>query len=58
MVVDRLSEQAKGVPLLLDQIFRIEREISAKRSPQKKQRILGLVVSKLGSSLLLVAKPR
>ena len=32
MVVDRLSEQAKGVPWLLDQLFKIEREISAKRS--------------------------
>ena len=43
------------VPLLLDQLFEIEREINANEAAQKKQRILGLVASILGSSLLLFA---
>jgi hypothetical protein len=43
------------VPLLLDQLFEIEREISANEAAQKKQRTLGLVASMLGSSLLLFA---
>jgi hypothetical protein len=43
----------ESVPLLLDQLFEIEREINANEAAQKKQRILGLVASILGSSLLL-----
>ena len=43
------------VPLLLDQLFEIEREINANEAAQEKQRILGLVASILGSSLLLFA---
>lgn len=43
------------VPLLLDQLFEIEREISANEAAQKKQRIFDLVASILGSSLLLCA---
>jgi hypothetical protein len=43
------------VPLLLDQLFEIEREISANEAAQKKQRTLGLVASMLGSSMLLFA---
>ena len=43
------------VPLLLDQLFEIEREISANEAAQKKQRIFGLIASILGSSLLLFA---
>jgi hypothetical protein len=41
--------------LLLDQLFEIEREISANEAAQKKQRTLGLVASMLGNSLLLFA---
>jgi hypothetical protein len=58
----RLKEEEKKiikgqerVPLLLDQLFRIEREINANEAAQKKPRILGLVASILGSSLLLFA---
>ena len=58
----RLKEEEKKiikgqerVPLLLDQLFRIEREINANEAAQKKLRILGLVASILGSSLLLFA---
>ena len=43
------------VPLLFDQLFEIEREISANEAAQKNQRTLGLVASMLGSSLLLFA---
>jgi hypothetical protein len=43
------------VPLLLDQLFDIEKEINANEAAQQKQRILGLVTSVLGSSLLLFA---
>jgi hypothetical protein len=42
------------VPLLLDQLFEIEPEINANEAAQKKQRILCLVASILGSSLLLL----
>jgi hypothetical protein len=41
--------------LLLDQLLDIEKEINANEAAQQKQRILGLVTSILGSSLLLFA---
>jgi hypothetical protein len=41
--------------LLLDQLFEIEKEINANEAAQQKQRMLGLVASILGSSLLLLA---
>jgi hypothetical protein len=45
------------VPLLLDQLFEIEREISANEAAQQKQRILGLVASMLGEFAAFICQP-
>jgi hypothetical protein len=54
-IIVKGQESEESVPLLLDQLFEIEREINANEAAQKKQRILGLAASILGSSLLLFA---
>jgi hypothetical protein len=43
--------------LLLDQLFEIEREISANEAAQQKERILGLVASMLGEFAAFICQP-
>jgi hypothetical protein len=43
------------IPLLLNELFEIETAINANEAAQKRQRLMGLIASILGSSLLLLA---
>jgi hypothetical protein len=50
-----ITQGQQRVPLLLDNLFQVEKAINARDALQKKNRLLGVVASSIGSFLLLCA---